>query len=173
MEEPITPNTENMPKKKSVYRKILIGALILFVAASFSGLIYLQLKLQDTNQEKEALKKEATSVKLRLEELQEQTGGSGIAVNNGSTDDNDAIVKAAIANARATKGSENASVNAAVDKKELPFARAQVWFDTGSVACFFKKVDGVWLQLYCAQQVSDRTKQQDALYGVPESIIRS
>ncbi len=172
------PRTEVRPivKRGGLGWKLLSILLAVIIIAGLAVFAYMQFNdLRKGNEEKDALRSQVSSLQSQLNQLQnksdEATKDDAEAV--AATDDK-AIIDTAVAYAHAEKDGANRQVMVSIDKKELPFARAQVGIaGGGGYACIFKKADNVWLRLYCSQSETEFTMQQDEIYGVPESIIKS
>lgn len=146
---------------------ITTGVLAYLLSAAQSDKNVTENKLNASQKKVAELERKITKVST------EKTDKTNIVTDTNSSD-SDAIIKLAVANARADVGSEKGQYEVTVDKLALPFARANVSSKIGSgSSCIFKKVDDQWLQLYCAQGGSPETDKLKVQFGVPASMIQS
>lgn len=179
---PLPPFQQPEPaQKKGWGRKVALPALALLVLA-LGGVAYWQYfeANQANNAEQSAtdqvttLKSEVSGLKDQLQTATATAGGTTSSQSTSSTKtDDEMIIDTVTAYVHGQKGNADAKITVTIDKKQLPFARAQVGAGQTGYACILKKVDGSWLQLYCAQGASDFTQTQDETYEVPSSIVAS
>ena len=165
-----------IPKKSNTKKILLISVAIVLVAslAGFAGWAYID--GQSARDEAASLNKElstskATVAKLRVDAAKAADETDQKPAEAPVVKDEDAVIAAAKAYAHAPKNNEKDDVKITVAKLETSFARVSVSVEgaMGGYSCTLKKVDGIWLVLFCGQSAP----LQDELdkYGVPASVI--
>ncbi len=154
----------------------IVIALLLLIATGV--LAYLLSTAQSdktvTENKLNASQKQVAYLERKVAKISSEKTDKTKIVTDTNNSDSEAIIEVAVANARANVGSEKGQYEVTVDKLALPFARTNVSSKMGSgSSCIFKKVEDVWLQLYCAQGDSPDVQKMNEQFGVPRSIIQS
>jgi uncharacterized protein HemX len=174
-QEPVRPVE---PVAQKHLGKNIVLAVLAVLAVGFGALAYWQYsEATQAKNDKASAATQVTSLKSQVTSLQSQLKTTTTELASQSTTstktDAEMITDVVTQYVHGQKGNSNANVTVTIDKQILPFARAQVVSGVSGFACILKKVDGTWLQLYCAQGASDYTQSQDETYEVPSSIIAS
>ena len=178
--QPVQPTVVNQPVvKKEKHSKAFSFVSILFLL-TLLGAGFLAYLWYNQTAEVDSLNQEITQLKSEQEVLKKQ-----LATSNEVTTDSDVATEPATDEAQITEMataryyaevlSKNPDPNLkiTISKLEQSFARVAVTGSDNSTSCIYKKVDGSWVWLYCAQAQTTETQDLDKRYGVPASIIRS
>lgn len=167
--------TKRPKKKKSTAVWVIVTVLLLVVLGVMSYLLATAYAdMQDKQDKLSASQEKVAELERKVSKANQENDKTTEIETDTSNPDSEAIVKAAVAYQRAQVGAEGKTFKVSVDKLELPFARANVGAEEGGgAACFFKKVDDIWLPLYCAQGESQETNQLMSRFGVPVSLVES
>ena len=179
--QPIEPARQpELVRKKKSGKNVAMWVLAILVIA-LGGIAYWQYSMANqAKTDKESATTQSATLQNKVSNLEGQlktatttqsTVSQTTTTSTTSTKtDAEMITSVVTSYLHGQKGNANAKVEMSIEKMELPFARASV---DGMYTCVLKKVDGVWLQLYCAQGASDFTQTQDEVYEVPKSIAQS
>lgn len=182
--QPTEPIRQPQPvQKKKSGKNIAMWVLTLLVLA-LAGIAYWQYSMANqAKTDKESATTRSATLQNKVSNLEGQlktaastqtTTTTTQSTTSAQKTDTEMITSVVTTYVHGQKGNANAKITVNIDKKQLPFARAMVNGDAGfGFACVLKKVDDTWIQLYCAQGVSDYTQSQDEIYEVPSSIIQS
>lgn len=178
-DEEVAPAPGPANEGSSGGRKLFLIAVIVLVIAGLGGLgAWAYLDGQSARSQVSSLKQgleaaRADAAKLRADAVKTADTTDQEPADIPAVKDEDAVIAAAKAHAHAPKNNEKDDVKITVAKLEASFARVSVSVEgaMGGYSCTLKKVDGIWLVLFCGQSAP----LQDELdkYGVPASVIPS
>lgn len=171
----------DVPAKSSKKVLYLMALLLTGLIVIVGILFYFWM---NESKEVDRLQESLATSNQKIEALSRSVGDNG-AINDGSSSasdvldqavvsdsDNNAIIKMTSAQAHARVDSETAKLTIVIAKKELPFARVSVSTEeAGGYTCVLKKVDDVWVVLFCGQ--SPPLQEELDQWGVPDSMIQS
>lgn len=177
--DPVTVHPTTLKKKPS---KAVITLSILLALAVIAAILFAILWQDKSTQAAELRENQTTSTK-EINDLKQQLEGATASEQptdnlTGSmdpsipvTNTDDASIRAVVvAYAHAAKGSETATFTVNSIKKDANFARATVsTVDGPGFFCITKKVDELWLVLYCGQ--ANPMQSELDRWGIPDSML--
>jgi hypothetical protein len=177
--QPVQPPVNQPVVKKEKHSRAFSFVSVLFLltllgAGVMTYMWYNQTaEVESLNQEIAQLKSEQEALKKQLAMADEASPDT--ATTPEPTTDEAQLTETATARYYAEVLSKNPDPNLkiTISKLEQSFARVAVTGSDNSTSCIYKKVDGTWVWLYCAQAQTTETQDLDKRYGVPASIIRS
>ncbi len=169
---------DQAPKRKRANKNLMWAAVVLLLLVATGVMAYLLYGAQNeknvTQNKLNSSQKQVSDLERKVAKVSSEKTDKTKIVTDTNNSDSEAIVKAGVAYARASVGSEKQPFEVTVGKVELPFARANVGSKDGAGSmCFFKKVDDIWLPLFCAQGDSPETEKLKTQFGVPASLVES
>ena len=173
MEQDPQPIVKAKDSKASLYLGVALGVSVVIIGV----LLYLWM---NTSQEVSRLESSLASANKQIETLSkdgsmpsgEDDEKTSEEVKDEPSSDSDAVIKMTDAYARTRIDAQNAKLVITIAKQEANFARVLVnTEDVGGYTCVLKKVDAIWVVLFCGQSppLQDELDQ----WGVPESILQS
>lgn len=171
---PVAPVSPQKPKRSSAALVLsLLLILALLAVAALAWLWYQQSgEIDNVRTDLSASRNKVSQLESDLKAQKAIAADTKEDAVTKPVSDKDQLIALAKAYDKA-QASGSSAIKITVAKLQLPFARVDVSAQVGGAACVYKKVDGLWLWLYCAQGGSEDTMRMDALYGVPKSIIES
>lgn len=174
------PIQQPEPVQKKGWGKKVVPPVLAVLVLALGGVCYWQYsEANQANTAKQSATEQVATLESEVSGLKDQLQTATAAVGSttssqgtttSSKTDAEMITSVVTTYIHGQRGNANAKVDVTIEKLTLPFARANV---SSMCASVLKKVDGVWIQLYCAQGASEFTQFQDEIYEVPSSIVAS